>query len=626
MKGIIVMKGLTDIDEKYIQAAILPEVESGKAGKTGKPKKEKRVGSFLNSGWAAACVCLAVGIVVYLAVLGLGAGKFDRLFGHGSEVTATREDPTDTTSVLESDTKPDTEAETEIIPDVAWSDEGLEFISNGDGTCRVSMAEFVGEAVRIPEISPDGDTVTSVGRFFYNARTGGVRYVYLPDTVTYIEDDAFYMCRDLEYVRLSKQLREIGSKAFVDTSLREIVLPESLEVIGEFAFGNNFLLERAVLTSGITVLPGTAFIHCSALTELVLPDGLEEIGSGAFGECRSLTHVDLPAGVLRINAEAFYGCSALTSINLGDTSLTGIGDYAFCKTALTEVTFPKTLALIGKEAFSEIDALVSVTFAPDGCLETIDEQAFAKDTHLSELVLPPSLVTIKSAAFRSCTGLCSVRLADPENSKLARIDQEAFCADSSLTTFDLRGSTAVFFIGISVFERCTSLKEIYIPRSVATLSEKAFSGCTSLEKVEFEPDSRLVWIQNELFDGCVSLTDIEIPDRICLICKHAFRGCTALRHITVPASVQTINVGAFLKCEALETVTFADDCKITEIAVQTFALCKSLRSIRLPDTVTRICEDAFCRCESLVEVGMPPRVTITDESAFTGCPYQPPVQ
>ena len=69
--------------------------------------------------------------------------------------------------------------------------EGLEFTSNGDGTCSVTgLGSFVGNAVTVPEKSPKGDTVTAIG------------------------DSAFLGCSTLGTVSLPESLENIGIGAF----------------------------------------------------------------------------------------------------------------------------------------------------------------------------------------------------------------------------------------------------------------------------------------------------------------------------------------------------------------------------------------------------------------------------
>lgn len=65
-----------------------------------------------------------------------------------------------------------------------------------------------------------------------------IEEVKMPDTVKSIGDEAFYNCKYLNSVSLSRGLKEIGKRAFQYTRLHTIKLPQGLEVIGEYAFAD----------------------------------------------------------------------------------------------------------------------------------------------------------------------------------------------------------------------------------------------------------------------------------------------------------------------------------------------------------------------------------------------------
>lgn len=117
----------------------------------------------------------------------------------------------------------------------------LDYVSNGDGTCRVVGVMFGKKNVArgdlyIPITSPDGDIVTSIG---YDAfrNCGGLTTVYLPDTVERIGEWAFYGCSGLKNITIPEGVTGIGSWAFDGCiSLKSITIPKSVKRIGERAF------------------------------------------------------------------------------------------------------------------------------------------------------------------------------------------------------------------------------------------------------------------------------------------------------------------------------------------------------------------------------------------------------
>ena len=81
------------------------------------------------------------------------------------------------------------------------------------------------------------------------------------------------------------------------------------------------------------------YLNGELVTDLVIPDGVTSIGDYAFYNYNSLTSVTIGNGVTSIGSSAFDGCTSLKSITIPD-SVTSIGESAFSGcSGLTSVTF-----------------------------------------------------------------------------------------------------------------------------------------------------------------------------------------------------------------------------------------------------------------------------------------------
>ena len=77
------------------------------------------------------------------------------------------------------------------------------------------------------------------------------------------------------------------------SSIEELILPESIEEIGKFAFANCDKLKKVCLENNLklkTIGVG-AFTGCRKLQAVRLPENLEIIGGFAFDNCSELTSV-----------------------------------------------------------------------------------------------------------------------------------------------------------------------------------------------------------------------------------------------------------------------------------------------------------------------------------------------
>lgn len=94
-----------------------------------------------------------------------------------------------------------------------------------------------------------------------------------------------------------------------------LVIPESVEKIGDVAFRDNYYLKEIILPNGIVEIGNAAFLN-SSITKVVLPEGLTKIGQSAFKSCSELESIVIPSTVTSIGDWAISFCSNLKSITI----------------------------------------------------------------------------------------------------------------------------------------------------------------------------------------------------------------------------------------------------------------------------------------------------------------------
>ncbi len=172
--------------------------------------------------------------------------------------------------------------------------------------------------------------------------------VVIPDGYTKIEDGAFM---------------DWGRK-----SLKNVILPNSVKVIGENAFNGCKSLKSVTIPNNIDTIPNSidtipnsknvigaqAFMECKSLKNVTIPDGVTKICRYAFSGCSSLKTITIPKSVAEIDCWAFLDCTSLQSVTILNPMIK-IDRYAFDRcSALTEVNLPEGLTWSRiKDKFSE---------------------------------------------------------------------------------------------------------------------------------------------------------------------------------------------------------------------------------------------------------------------------------
>lgn len=166
-----------------------------------------------------------------------------------------------------------------------------------------------------------------------------------------------------------------------DTELKEILLPEGIREIGEFAFAR------------------------SSAEKLVLPDGVEKIAYGAFYHCDNLAAVRLPDTLETVEPRAFDNTLWVKNFQSGKAGeqgdfLVSGGVLVAYRGEQEEVLIPQGVRVIAAQCFQGCETIRKVVL-PSG-LKNIGEGAFENCSSLGEIVWNNSIERISDRAFAGC--------------------------------------------------------------------------------------------------------------------------------------------------------------------------------------------------------------------------------
>lgn len=143
--------------------------------------------------------------------------------------------------------------------------------------------------------------------------------VELAEGLQVIYNDAFYRCNSLQSIKFPSTLTTIGYESFLETDLREIDIPASVENIERYAFGNNKNLKKVTFREGLINIGASTFSGCESIDSIVCPSTLRTIGNSGFEGCKNLKQLSLNEGLVSIGYGAFSRCTGLTDIILPST-------------------------------------------------------------------------------------------------------------------------------------------------------------------------------------------------------------------------------------------------------------------------------------------------------------------
>ncbi len=441
--------------------------------------------------------------------------------------------------------------------------------------------------------------VTYIGSYAF-ANHDYLEKVTIADSVTGVGEGAFYSCDILEAVNFGSGVETVENSAFgyctalthinikslaswcgisfvyegtnplsaddgVFTGLYlngelvegDLVIPEGVTKIGDFAFCGYDVLTSVSLPASLESISGSAFLKCYLLNEItlnenngyyslidgilfnkdktelvmcppgkeisdyIIPDGVTHIGEYAFSYENDLKSVTVGDGVTDIGNYAFSYCEALSNLSIGK-NVTNIGEYAFyyCQ-AMEEIVWNAvSLNSSGDWVFHGIG------WKSDGVKVVIGDDvvlfpAIFSGGKIISVVIGSGETTISEKAFYNCQQLTDV-------------------------TF-LNGVTTV---GNNAFAKCTMLSGLNFGNGSISIGSSAFSDCDSLETLELSANIASVGYQ--AFYDCDGITDLNV--NTATIGNEVFYSCGNVKNLTIGENVSSVGKNAFSVLVRLEKI------------------------------------------------------------------------
>ena len=370
-----------------------------------------------------------------------------------------------------------------------------------------------------------------------------------------------YVDKDKKTVEIAQAQSVMDRKKGIYSE--DVVIPETLHVkdgsdvvpctvvaIGKAAFAFNEVYTVSYPAT-CTEIKDRAFAM-TAIKEAVIPDQIEKIGDNVYFYCQSLSKIQIGKGLKKVGDAPFQACPVISSIQVdAENSLFSEKDgllYNKEQTILyicpsqrkniVSVTLPNTVKVISENAFNGCRYLKKIVLNEG--LEKIEIDAFTSCEALEEMVIPASVTEIAPGAFYQLKKYDAFKVA--EGNKVYEVKSDGTHegkllidkVKNSLHTCLYKGTTAVT-----------------IPDGITIVEPYAFMGCSWTASIKF-PES-VDSVGRATFSELYSLTEIEIPEKVRVIPKYCISDCDKLTKITLGKNVTLVEDQAFASNGTLET-------------------------------------------------------------------------
>jgi hypothetical protein len=496
--------------------------------------------------------------------------------------------------------------------------------------------------------------------------------------ITISEDPA--VCVDIAFETGSK-LCKIFPHAFVYSAVRHILIPASVQLVGDGCFVESNLCSIAFEETNDAQPPevviGQDVFACTSVQTIRFREntvlscntlrfsGFDSVYMPCvFGSATPLEEPLDDEFLRTINRQLPFeegrmiitrrfslpdGCCARSIIHSiffkPGCEVLVLGSKAFTCSWLQAIDIPDSVVKICDRCFEFCESLSSVTFGVDSRLQRIGSFAFYK-CNLRDIEIPEDVShlgkwclaenkCLVSVFFRSDNPTPARQSRALDVPKLVEIPESIFHGDDSLrhitfpwhilkicdsrcTSFDV----VVFSPGCVLQSlaglRGSNLVRVVIPRSVRSLEEFCFSDCKSLVSIVFEEGSNLERIGRDAC-ACTAITEIVIPRSVELLDDWCFYSCNFLTSIWIEGGSHLLRIGgrAFGGCAA---VTLRIPASVTDLGPFCVSGSKALKQVIFEENSRlQTIADFSLADSSIRSIVIPASVSVLGCFCFSSC-------
>ena len=468
--------------------------------------------------------------------------------------------------------------------------------------------------------------------------------------------DYDFTSNNIKSLILPLSVETIGEKAFNSSGLKEITIPASVTEIDTKAFNkcnslNQFIIsgqEEEQTPVYSTVKDGVMLIHnvfddLGALESCILLAGakdavpanldfsdsdlsvITEIGPNAFYGNSRLVSIESFGNVTTIGDSAFYECSNLTSIPEIKDPITSIGYMAFysCYDLQTFSLYSDSITIGNAEGgndYSSVNAKELIFNFDIICYANQDAGITANYDKVKNTIVS-RIQGVESVVFKGKVQLPDLECSTPPSSAPSDSFLYEYRYRLKSLTFDDQNNDALSIIGDYQFNHYTDLETVTNNGKLGRIGDRAFAD-TGISQIYLDG---IISVGENAFGDCSNLTDFFIDENSGSHYSVVMNN-KALIYTTGDGGSSVNRLERCLPASGITTLDFSSSelSGITQIGAYAFDGCTALTEITDWGGIEEIHDYAFNGCTELASIpalgdsSTESEMTLS-ENVFKGC-------
>ena len=406
---------------------------------------------------------------------------------------------------------------------------------------------------------------------------GNEEKVYLPED---INGEKYKLHSDFqiiaEWLFIPKSMTTIEDSVFFNSKIKNIVIPNSLQKVGKYAFLGDKCVENVYYNGTIEDWCNISFTTSNSnpmyaaesffmlnekneyeeITEIVIPEtvksiknyqfygfknvkrfvlseGIKELLRYSFGECDSIVSIELPDSLEEVYSNVFYNCDNLENIYISDgTKKIEEGFYVDCPNV--KYISCSNSVYINSPSLIELSLSVKINirYNSDDSYTIYGNAVYDKEMTTLYSIIPNQ----ESIIIPKTLKIVKNQLPDTFSKVYFEGSIEDWCniQFKSANYHFMKYASEIYMLNEkNEYEEIT---ELIIPSTVEKIGSYQFYGFNKLNKIVIS--NGVVSIGESAFSKCSSLVDIYLSSSVNNIDNYAFAHCEKLENVYYNGTIE----------------------------------------------------------------------------------------